>query len=739
VGAPTNALGPHRDADPVTDFDDKDDIDLVDLKIGAFLRDRSGKLLEDSKAKGIPIACYWGPHYLINTTMNLVGSDYLAWRDRKAEAFCLSPLFCGSKSTGFARVTEETRRNLTLGRAIATSGAAVDPNMYNHQSAPMTALLTLFNARLGIWIQNPLKASDPDKWDAGGAGPGTPLIEEFLGMTTSDNDYVHLSDGGHFENLGVYELLRRRCRYVVAVDAPEDDNATSGNLGNLVSKARIDLGIRIHIDTAPLKLEEPQRYSRTHVVIGQILYDDVQRNATPGILVYIRASMTGDEPPDVQQYRNDHKHFPYESTVNQFFGEEQFESYRALGFHIAVNVFEDAASELKGWLQEDNTKDLAKSSPEHAARRAHARLFAALHSRWIHQPSGDGKWYADSTRSFVELQRTLRDRQELSKFARELYPELGDDSQYTTKKDGSQSTAKKHVRALHLHEEILQLVGSVWLGLGLDRRPDANIDRGWMNSLRRLTSTPSFRRSWPLLRAQYNIDFQRFCERLLRLDADDPRLESLTYGQIVSTPRRVQIVAAEFAREWPDFVIKDLVCNNLRTRRTAEGKSLERLGKLYLDNLLPYAAYVKLDNSAPWTRAAWLIIQPPKHHVPAQEPSLDFIVGILIIAKAKNLADGFDLFYWIRPAHRSSGIGQKIFECETIVTLLDQDWSVHATPGRKRKLRVRYPETRGRDDDGSRRRWLNFFALYDFKPENDLEPGKEWVLVRDLRKNQANA
>jgi hypothetical protein len=265
----------------------------------------------------------------------------------------------------------------------------------------------------------------------------------FLGLTNSDSEYIHLSDGGHFENLGIYELLRRRCRYVVAVDAPEDDSATSGNLGNLVSKARIDLGIRIHIDTAPLKLEGPQHYSRTHVVIGQILYDDVQRNATPGILVYIRASMTGDEPPDVQQYRNNHEHFPYESTVNQSFGEEQFESYRALGFHIAVNVFEDAASELQGWLQEDRTKDLAKSSPEDVARRAHARLFAALHSRWIHQPTGDGKWYADSVRSFVELQRDLRDKSELSVFARELYPELGDDSPSTTKKDDSPSTTKK--------------------------------------------------------------------------------------------------------------------------------------------------------------------------------------------------------------------------------------------------------------------------------------------------------
>jgi len=262
AGAPTNAFGPLRDADPVTDFDDEDDIDLVDLQIGPPM-DRNGKPIKARQGK--PVPCYWGPHYLINTTMNLIATDNLAWRDRKAESFCLTPRYCGSKSTGFALVTEDTRGNLTLGRAIAASGAAVDPNMNYHQSALMTALLTLFNARLGIWIQNPKKERGRGLfpgaagWSAGGPGLGTPLIEELLGLTTSEGNYVHLSDGGHFENLGVYELLRRRCRYVVAVDATDNANATSDNLGNLVRVARIDLGIRVVLDTAPLTLQEPEQ------------------------------------------------------------------------------------------------------------------------------------------------------------------------------------------------------------------------------------------------------------------------------------------------------------------------------------------------------------------------------------------------------------------------------------------------------------------------------------------------
>jgi len=751
AGAPTNAFGSPHDADPVTDFDDEDDIDLVDLKIGSPLKGRNGKPIEDPQGK--PVACYWGPHYLINTTMNLIASDNLAWRDRKAEAFCLTPLYCGSKSTGFARVTDDTRGNLTLGRAIAVSGAAVDPNMNFYQSPAMTALLTLFNARLGIWIQNPEKEQRLRLWErgrglyrgaagwfAGGPGLGTPLIEEFLGQTNNHRDYVHISDGGHFENLGVYELLRRRCRYIVAVDATENANATSDNLGILVRLARIDLGIRILLDTAPLTLQGPEHLSRAHVIIGQIRYDDVHPKATPGILVYIRASVTGDEPSDVQQYANNHPEFPRQSTADQFFDEEQFESYRALGSHVACEVFEEAAQDLQDWLKDWLKKFIAGWDDnalvkryDYAIQRAHARLFGTLRNRWLDQPTGDQASYADSVRAWVELQRELRDKPELAKLGQELYPELGDDSRITP---------EERV-ALHMHEEILQLVENAWLGLGLDRRRDTDIGRGWMNTLRRLTSTPSFRRYWPLLRAEYSPDFQSFCERLLRLDADDPRLVELVPsttapspeapyakmldGQICSTAKQVQNVAAEFAREWPDLVGQE--------PGNPGGESLDRLGTLYVHQLIQGSVKLTTDDHAP--HAAWLIVQPPKHHVPALEESQDFIVGILIITPAAKPEDGYNLFYWIRPAHRSSGIGEKIILHKSIGAL-DRELTAHARKegvGRTPKLRVRYPATGVQDDAWSRNRWFSFFALYDFKPEHDPEPDEEWVLSRSLEKD----
>ena len=212
-GAPTEITNRARDPNPVTGFDPEDDLDLLDLRISYNAPQK-----EDHRT-------YWGPQVLINTSLNLVGGDELAWRDRKGESFTLSPLYCGSKGTGYALVGEGTRKQLTLGRAMSISGAAVDPNMRFYQSASLTAFLTLLNARLGYWIQNPSRwNTDPKKrgWTAESPKLANLLFTELLGRTVGKGEFIHLSDGGHFENMGVYELIRRRCRYIVACDAGED-------------------------------------------------------------------------------------------------------------------------------------------------------------------------------------------------------------------------------------------------------------------------------------------------------------------------------------------------------------------------------------------------------------------------------------------------------------------------------------------------------------------------------------
>jgi hypothetical protein len=355
-GAPIRSRGVFSQGNLVTGFDLGDDLPLKDLSIG----------LEPGQMP------YRGPFPLINTSLNLVGDKDLALRDRKCAPFVFTPLHCGSKATGYTHVATDSNAaaqdetmsrysQFTLGRVIAISGASVDPNMNVYQSSGLTALLTVLNARLGYWVENPKAPGWSSRTSSDkGLAYAQLLLDEFLGRTDENSKYVHLSDGGHFENLGVYELIRRRCRYIVACDAGEDDTASDENLANLVRLCRIDFGIRVTLDTNPLKLGLPGRLAPSHVVIGKIRYDDVDNGQMPGILIYIKITMTGDEPSDVQNYASLHHRFPNDlSDLRQTFDEAQFESYRALGDHIARVVFEDSvktlgAMNLKLWPREQD-------------------------------------------------------------------------------------------------------------------------------------------------------------------------------------------------------------------------------------------------------------------------------------------------------------------------------------------------------------------------------------------------
>ena len=227
---------------------------------------------------------------------------------------------------------------------MSISGAAVDSNVGLHQSSALIALMTAFNARLGWWILNPNPATWARRWwpfpGAQGLGRREPFAvpAAAAGAPRPDRrekEYVHLSDGGHFENLGVYELVRRRCRYIVCCDAGTDAQASDDNLANMIRLCRTDFGVRIDVDTANFAREGADKLSRWHCAIGKIRYDDVDNGELPGIFVLLRTTMTGDEPPDVQEYAAKHTDFPWESTADQFFDEPQFESYRALGYHVA--------------------------------------------------------------------------------------------------------------------------------------------------------------------------------------------------------------------------------------------------------------------------------------------------------------------------------------------------------------------------------------------------------------------
>ncbi|WP_400190156.1 hypothetical protein [Hymenobacter sp. B81] len=290
---------------------------------------------------------YDGPLPIIGAALNITRGQDLANQDRKAESFVFTPRYCGFDFARLRPAPDPERAaefgfrptphyaypdGPALGTAMTISGAAANPNMGYH-SSPVTAfLLTVFNVRLGWWMGNPRSRHDYRRAD-----PRSGLFYLFydlLGRATADRDFVNLSDGGHFDNLGLYELVRRRCRYIILSDAEEDEQMRCEGLANAIRRCRVDFGVEITLDTRPVRDLDSQDFSAAHAVRGRIHYPDWPAEDY-GQLLYLKASLTGDEPIDVLHYAAENPDFPHQSTGDQFFTESQLESYRALGFHIA--------------------------------------------------------------------------------------------------------------------------------------------------------------------------------------------------------------------------------------------------------------------------------------------------------------------------------------------------------------------------------------------------------------------
>jgi hypothetical protein len=233
-----------------------------------------------------------------------------------------------------------------LGTAIAISGAAASPNMGYHTNAALAFLMAVFNVRLGWWTVNPRHLR---LWKVRGSPPLglIYLLRELFPSTNDDMHYLYLSDGGHFENLGIYELVRRQCRFIIVCDASCDPDSSFDDLGGAIEKCRRDFGVDIKIDVGDLHRDASTRHSAAHFALGTIRYR-VPRGRMSGFrkgyLLYIKPSLLGDESEDVQAYAAQHTAFPHDTTADQFFDESQFESYRALGQQIFRTVVESSSS-----------------------------------------------------------------------------------------------------------------------------------------------------------------------------------------------------------------------------------------------------------------------------------------------------------------------------------------------------------------------------------------------------------
>jgi hypothetical protein len=360
LGASRDATEHPRRSHPFTGFDRGDDAFLATFRTDPRLACHTRK---DPDAADL--ASYVGPLPVICTSLNLVKGEDLAWQERKAQSFVFTPLFSGyeyaavggqpasspSLATDGLRPTcayAYPNGGVQCGTAIAISGAAANPNMGYHSSPATAFLMTMFDVRLGWWMGNPRHRVT---WRHSSPTFGlSSLLSELASYTTNRSRFVNLSDGGHFENLGLYELVRRRCRYVVVCDAEQDGDLTFNGLGNAVRKCRTDFGVDIRIRTdAIVDRDARTRHSRAHVALGDILYPGGEK----GWLLYLKSSLTGDEPADVLEYAARTKPFPHETTADQFFDESQFESYRQLGYHVACQALDDAVGAVGAEVPKD--------------------------------------------------------------------------------------------------------------------------------------------------------------------------------------------------------------------------------------------------------------------------------------------------------------------------------------------------------------------------------------------------
>lgn len=451
-----------------TGFDPKDDVLLSDL------------LPTDEKN-------YLGPFPIVNCALNLNHGKELAWQERKATNFVFTASHCGyvprSDPQGFVTTPHFAQPNGPhIGTAIAISGAAVNPNFGYHTQPSTAFLMTIFNVRLGWWVGN---TRFPDAAET----PGPPvalryLVSELLGFTDEDSRYANLSDGGHFENLGIYELARRKCKFIIVGDGEQDNTYQFESLGGAIRKIRVDFGYSIVI--SPKRVFLNDGFSQVHCALGTIDYHD---GSDRGIILYLKSSLTGDESYDVLQHKKASPAFPHDSTLNQFFTESMFESYRALGKHVVEKVFHHidkpaSPCELK-------------------------ETFAQLQSNWLPPVTAVPGSFTKHTHVYSRLLERLAAADGLRFLDSEVLPHHPPIATDTV------SDADRR-RAEILIMDFVQLMEDVYQDLNLedDSQLDHQENAGWVQLFGYWTKQPTFERVWRFACSTYSSGFQRFYTRM---------------------------------------------------------------------------------------------------------------------------------------------------------------------------------------------------------------------------------
>ena len=318
----------------------KDGYERQDVKLMSELRSQKKEL----------------PYHLVNCVLNAPASFEPNLRGRNSDFYVFTEQYCGSPLIGFEKTTELEKldRHLNLGTAMAISGAAASPHSGTTTSKESVFLMTLLNVRLGYWLRNPKRKFLFNKLIPAWFRHPTSryLLSEMFGLIWEkikilgwefNPIYHNLSDGGHLENLGVYELLRRRCKIIIAVDGESDPDMHCESMMKLTRYARIDFGIEIYFDPKDFE-NQKSGFAKSHFTLGVIDYGRAQNKVADspkaearefGIIIYLKNNLTGNESADILDCQKRYSSFPHVHISDQFFNEEQFEAFRSLGYHVA--------------------------------------------------------------------------------------------------------------------------------------------------------------------------------------------------------------------------------------------------------------------------------------------------------------------------------------------------------------------------------------------------------------------
>jgi Patatin-like phospholipase len=285
------------------------------------------------------------PLHLVNCNVVMVGALQDRFRGRGGDSFFLSPCFCGSSATGWIDTRSLGDGHFTLATAVAASGAAASPHAGVAgrgitRNALVSLLLSLTNVRLGYWVRNPRASHVPRAWHKwfppNLLAPG--IRQGLFGSGTTENAFfIELTDGGHFDNTGIYELVRRRVKVIVLSQASQDVAYAMEDLANTIQRVRVDFGVHIRFnnESYPLELLRPAQLgavAKRGWAVGTIKYPGTD---SLGIILYLQASPVAGMNADTVSYWRRNVDFPNQTTADQFFDEEQLEAYRELGMAIA--------------------------------------------------------------------------------------------------------------------------------------------------------------------------------------------------------------------------------------------------------------------------------------------------------------------------------------------------------------------------------------------------------------------